>query len=85
MKRFKVVQSEAWRRSIVSLMFESHDEETALQQAYLLGDALKEAYQVVDAWDPANQFPISKRALLQTPAEVATWLAKHRAATTAPK
>jgi hypothetical protein len=59
MARFKVVQSVGWQHSFASPLFESDNEQVALEQASRFGDALGEAYEVVDSWNPANHLPAS--------------------------
>ena len=77
--RFKVVHALSWEKSICSVLFESDDEETALSQATLLSDTLKDAYEVVDSWNLANKFPSNAKALLKTPQEVARWCRREAA------
>jgi hypothetical protein len=66
MARFKVVQSVGWQHRFSSPLFESDNEQVALEQASRFGDALGEAYEVIDSWNPANHLPASTKALLKS-------------------
>jgi len=84
MKRYQLVHSLSWEKSVCSMLFESNDVEVIETLETKVSETLNDRYEVIDAWDNRNQFPASAKPLLKSEQEVYKWLAKEAKQKNAP-
>ncbi len=76
MKRYQLVDSLSWQKSICSVFFESDDPSVVETLEEEVSKTLNQRLEVVDAWDNRNHFPATARPLFKTEQEIYRWLAE---------
>jgi hypothetical protein len=75
MKRYQLVHSLSWEKSVCSVLFESNDAPIIESLEEKVNSTLDDPYEIVDAWDSRNAFPANAKPLCKTEEEVRRWLA----------
>ncbi len=76
MKRYQLVNAEAWEQNICLVVFESDDVSTVEDLEAKVQAKLGQPFEVIDAFDSNTHFPPDATPRFKTEQEISRWLAR---------